>query len=135
VQEERMITRMCTYPGYNVMDASGLGDPVWQGLTLAGYQFIPFVFSRTSKPDMIDEMVRSTNYGTLKQGLEAIYREMDEYRRKDEKLKQDTVMALGMAEYISRNLDLEQTYEEDDRVEDVSRGFAFGRDGGRNGGI
>jgi hypothetical protein len=79
---------------------------------------------------MVDELVRSTNYGILKQGLEAIYREMDKYRRKDEKLKQDTVMALGIAEYISRHLDLEQTYTEDDRVDDVSRAFGIDREEG-----
>jgi hypothetical protein len=43
-------------------------------------------------------------------------------------LKQDTVMALGIAEYISRHLDLEQTYTEDDRVDDVSRAFGIDRE-------
>jgi hypothetical protein len=122
-QEERMITRSKIYPGWNVMDASGLGDPVWQGLQLAGYDFIPFVFSRTSKPNLVDELVRSTNHQTLKLGLYRILEEMNNYRRKDEKLVQDTVMAVGMAEYVSRHLDLEQIITQEDRVDDVSRGF------------
>jgi hypothetical protein len=122
-QEERMITRSILYPGFNVMDASGVGDPVWQGLQLAGHNFIPFVFSRTTKPQLVDELVRSTNYGSIKLGIQTVMDEMNGYRRKDDKLVQDTVMALGMAEYISRHVDLEQTYEMEDRVDDVSRMF------------
>jgi hemerythrin-like domain-containing protein len=83
----------------------------------------PFVFSRTTKPNLVDELVRSTHHGTLKQGVRAIMDEMDRYRRKDEKIKQDTVMALGMAEFVSRHLDLEQTYSTEQRVDDVSQGF------------
>jgi hypothetical protein len=97
--------------------------PIWQGLTLAGYEFIPFVFSRTSKPNIVDELVRSTNYQHAQARPLPHSREMNKYRRKDEKLKQDTVMALGIAEYISRHLDLEQIITQEDRVDDVSRGF------------
>jgi phage FluMu gp28-like protein len=122
-QEERMAAFYHTYPGWNVMDASGLGDPVWQAMELNGYSMYPFVFSRTTKPNLVDELVRSTHHGTLKQGVRAIMDEMDRYRRKDEKIKQDTVMALGMAEFVSRHLDLEQTYSTEQRVDDVSQGF------------
>lgn len=122
-QEERVQNRYGMYPGWHVVDATGVGDPVHQALVFAGYDILPFVFSRVTKPYIVDELIRSTEHEMLKLGLAVVYDEMHDYRRKDEYLQQDTVMALGMAEYTARHLDLEETYQDDDRVEDASRAF------------
>lgn len=126
-QEERVVTRGGPwgghYPGYTAIDATGLGDIFYQNLMFGGFEVIPVVFSRTVKPNIIDELVRSTERKAIKGGLYTILNEMKPYRRDDKNLKQDTVMALGIAEYVSRHLDLEETYDPTERVEDVSRSF------------
>lgn len=122
-QEERIVNRYHTYPGWHVMDATGVGDPIHQALVFAGYDIIPYIFSRVTKPYAIDELIRSTEHELLKLGIAQVYDEMHDYRRKDENIQQDTVMALGMAEYTARHLPLNETYSDEDRVDDASRAF------------
>jgi hypothetical protein len=123
-QEERIINRLNMYEGYNAIDASGVGDPVWQHLTFQGYNIVPIVFGRVVKPNVVDELVRSTEHELLKLGLSTPIGEMLPYRRDDKKLVQDCVMSLGIGEYVSRHLDIEQQYDPTERIEYVSRQFA-----------
>jgi hypothetical protein len=122
-QQERIIAREYWYPGYNAMDATGVGDPVHQALEQSGHDIMPFIFSRVTKPNVVNELKRSTEFGLIKHGIAQMYDEMYRYQYKDEDLVQDCVMALGMAEYLSRHLDLEQQMDMEDRVDDVSRAF------------
>lgn len=123
-QEERFEARYNTYPGHHAIDATGLGDVFLQNLQFAGFgDVIPVVFSRTVKPNVVDELVRSVERGAIKGGLYTVLEEMRKYRRDDKRLVQDTVMSLGMCEYVSRHLDLEETYDPTERVDDVSRSF------------
>lgn len=97
------------YAASVVIDSTGVGDPIYQDLVLAGLPVLPFVFNAASKPAMVDALAMGFENGRLRlmdipeQEAELIAYEYQMTKARHwstsapEGMHDDCVMALGLA--------------------------------------
>lgn len=82
------------YGGTVYVESNSIGDPVIEGLS---YPVRPFVTSAKSKADALTRLVRAVENGEIKCGVDQVISELKAYEWEDERLVQDSVIALAIA--------------------------------------